>query len=230
MKKFVIFFTFAFIFLVHLQAQVTLLSGDISILKKAGEYAYVETDWSKAKVVEFGRKNKIDKDFGSVDAYNKSQGQDWVYDWPKVKHNIALACAWEKYPARPCFNKKNKNGLQITVTPDEWKNYKSSSADLQKKMSSHTIYVDPKSAKYKFVVRVELIDMGNGVASQFGMNVKNGGAILKGTVELIEIKTGKKLATFGVDYAKGWGNISQETRLMDLFCGSIFGEIGELVK
>ncbi len=230
MKKFVLLFSFALFCIIQTEAQVSLLSGDLSALKKAGEYAYVETDWSKAKVVEFGRGNKISKNFGSVDAYNKSQGQDWVHDWPKIKRNISIACAWEKYPARPCFNKKNKKGMQITVTPNEWKTYKSSAPDLQEKMAKHTVYVDPKLAKYKFVVRVELIDMGNGVASQFGMNVKNGGAILKGTVELIEIKSGKKIATFAVNYAKGWGNISQETRLMDLFCGGIFGEIGGLVK
>ena len=110
-------------------ADVELASGSLSALKNAGEYAYVEIDWSKAKVVEFGRGDKVEKSFGTIDQYNKSQGADWVKDWPAVKQDILNFTAWKKYPTRPCFNKKNKKGTLITVNPAVWKS-KSSDKDL----------------------------------------------------------------------------------------------------
>ena len=87
-----------------LLADVKLTSGDLSALKNAGEYAYVEIDWSKAKVVELGNKNKVKKELGSIDQYNKSQGTDAVKEWPKLKLFVENCTAWESYPMRPCFN------------------------------------------------------------------------------------------------------------------------------
>ena len=209
---------------------VHLKSGDLSVLKNAKEYAYVEIDWSKAQVVEFGRGNKVDKNLGSIDAYNKKQGADWVKDWPELKRFVAHCTAWQKYPARPCFNKKNKKGVQITVNPEYWKAYQNCKNEEEREdMKDHCVWVNPSEAKYKFVLTVDQVDMGSGTASGFGMNVRAGGAILKGTVKLVEIKTGKQLAQVAVDYCKGYGNYSQRTRLMDVIVAEVFGELAELI-
>lgn len=208
-------------------AEVKLESGDLSALKKAGEYAYVEIDWSKAQVVEFDRSGKVEKSHGTVDQYNKAQGADWVQDWPELKRFIVNCTAWEKYPARPCFNKKNKKGTLITVPPVVWKEYAKTNDD---DLKSHCIWVDPAKAKYKFVLTVTKVDMGSGTASAFGTSMNTGGAIICGTLKLVEIKTGKTLATLTVDHCKGIGNYSQRTRLMDAVVGSIIGETAELIK
>lgn len=208
-------------------AEVKLESGDLSALKKAGEYAYVEIDWSKAQVVEFDRSGKVEKSHGTVDQYNKAQGADWVQDWPELKRFIVNCTAWEKYPARPCFNKKNKNGALITVPPVVWKEYAKTKDDALK---AHCIWVDPAKAKYKLVLTVTQVDMGSGAASGFGIGMKTGGAIICGKLKLVEIKTGKTLATLTVDHCKGIGNYSQRTRLMDAVVGSIIGETAELIK
>lgn len=208
-------------------AEVKLESGDLSALKKAGEYAYVEIDWSKAQVVEFDRSGKVEKSHGTVDQYNKAQGADWVQDWPELKRFIVNCTAWEKYPARPCFNKKNKKGTLITVPPVVWKEYAKTNDD---DLKSHCIWVDPAKAKYKFVLTVTKVDMGSGTASAFGTSMNTGGAIICGKLKLVEIKTGKTLATLTVDHCKGIGNYSQRTRLMDAVVGSIIGETAELIK
>ena len=211
-------------------ADVELSSGSLNALTKSGEYAYVEIDWSKARVVELDRNDKVEKDFGSIDAYNKKQGSDWVRDWPEVKRFIVNTTAWEKYPGRKCFNRKNKNGVLITVSPLVWNAYNAcKDEDKKEDMQDHCIWVNPSKAKYKFVLTVTQIDMGNGAASAFGMSMSSGGAIMSGTIRLIEIKTGKTLATLKVDHCKGIGNYSQRTRLMDVVIGEIFGSIPSLI-
>ena len=212
-------------------ADVELTSGSLASLKNAGEYAYVEIDWSKAKVVELDRNDKVEKNFGTIDAYNKKQGADWVKDWPEVKRAVVNATAWEKYPGRKCFNKKNKKGVQITVNPQIWKAYQSSKSEDEKdNLKAHCVWENPSKAKYKFVLTVSQIDMGSGTASAFGMSMSTGGAILSGTIKLIEIKTGKTLATIDVKNSKGIGNYSQRTRLIDVVVGETFGSIPSLTK
>ena len=212
------------------RADVELASGSLSALKTSGEYAYVEIDWSKAKVVEFDRSGKVEKNKGSVDAYNKSQGSDWVRDWPEVKRFITNCTAWEKYPGRACFNRKNKKGVLITVNPEVWRAYQNcKDEDEREDMQDHCIWVNPAKAKYKFVLTVDQVDMGSGTASAFGVGVSSGGAIICGKIRLIEIKTGKQLALINVDHCKGFGNYSQRTRLMDCVVGEIFGDLGDLV-
>ena len=208
-------------------ADVELASGSLASLKNAGEYAYVEIDWSKAKVVGLDRNDKVEKNLGSIDAYNKKQGADWVKDWPEVKRAVVNATAWEKYPGRKCFNKKNKKGVQITVNPQIWKAYQSSKDD---DLKDHCVWENPSKAKYKFMLTVSQIDMGSGTAAAFGMSMSTGGAILSGTIKLIEIKTGKTLATIDVKNSKGIGNYSQRTRLIDVVVGEAFGSIPSLIK
>lgn len=228
MKK-ILFVSFVLCFSVFCCAEVSLTSGSLSRLKNSGEYAYVEIDWSKAKVVEFDRDGKVEKNKGSIDAYNKSQGSDWVKDWPEVKRFVVNCTAWEKYPGRACFNRKNKKGVLITVNPQVWKAYLNSKDEDEKEdMQDHCIWVNPSKAKYKFVLTVDQIDMGSGTASAFGMGVSSGGAIINGSIRLIEISTGKQLALIKVDQSKGFGNYSQRTRLMDVVVGEIFGDIPDL--
>ena len=172
----------------------------------------------------------MEKDLGTIDAYNKKQGSDWIKDWPEVKRTVVNATAWEKNPGRKCFNKKNKNGVLITVNPQIWKAYQlSKDEDEKEDLQDHCIWVDPAKAKYKFVLTVSQVDMGNGAASAFGMSMSTGGAVISGTIRLIEIKTDKTLATLAVKNCKGNGNYSQRTRLLDVVTGEVFGSIPSLI-
>ena len=212
-------------------AELRLESGSLSALKNAGEYAYVEIDWSKARVVQFDRSGRVEKDRGTIDAFNKAQGPDWVRDWPEVKRFVANCTAWEKRPGRATFNKKNKKGVLITVNPQVWKAYQNSrDEDEREEMKDHCIWVNPSKAKYKLVLTVTQVDMGSGTASAFGVGVSTGGAIINGKIRLIDIKSGKQLASVIVDQCKGFGNYSQRTRLVDVVTGEIFGDLPGLIR
>ena len=231
MKKSFLFIALLLMMSGSAMAELTLESGSLKALKNAGEYAYVEIDWSKAKVVEFDRHGKVEKNLGTIDAYNKSQGADWVKDWPEVKRFIVNCTAWEKRPGRATFNKENKKGVLITVNPQVWKAYQNSKdEDEREDMKDHCVWVNPSKAKYKMVLTVNEVDMGSGTASAFGMGVSSGGAIINGKIRLIEIATGKQLASVIVDQCKGFGNYSQRTRLMDVVTGEIFGDLPDLIK
>ncbi|MBR1808895.1 MAG: hypothetical protein IJ776_05875 [Paludibacteraceae bacterium] len=104
--------------------EVSLKSGKLDFLKKSGEYAYLEIDWSKAQVVEFDRNMKVEKKLGTVAQYNQKQGQDWVKDWPMVQRRATEGVILRKNGSI-CFNKKNKKGLQMSSSPATWKFYKS---------------------------------------------------------------------------------------------------------
>jgi hypothetical protein len=215
----------------HVSADLRLESGSLSVLKNAGEYAYVEIDWSKSKVVEFDRQGKVEKTLGTIDAYNKSQGADWVKDWPEVKRFVVNCTAWEKRPGRANFNKKNKKGVLITVNPQIWKAYNNSkNEDERKELKDHCVWVNPSKAKYKLVLTVNQVDMGSGAASAFGVGVSTGGAIINGKICLIDLATGKQLANVSVNQCKGFGNYSQRTRLMDVVTGEIFGDLPDLIR
>ena len=197
--------------------EVSLKSGKLDFLQKSGEYAYLEIDWSKAQVVEFDRNMKVEKNLGTVAQYNQKQGKDWVKDWPMVQRRATEGVILKKNGSI-CFNKKNKKGLQMSSSPATWKFYKScKDEDERESYEKHYVMVDPQKAKYKFVVTVTQIDMGSGAASAFGMGMSTGGAIMKGTMKAVEIKTGKTLATFDIKKCKGYGNYAQYIRLQMMF-------------
>lgn len=206
-----------------------LMSGSLNALKDSGEYAYVEIDWSKAQVVEFDGDFKIDENYGSMDEYNKRQGGSWTRDWPQVQLFVALSTAWDSYPGRPTFNKRNDEGVQITVNPEVWKAYQDcTDEETREDMRDHCLWVDPSGAKYKFILRVEYVDMGNSGAAHFG-SLKTGGAILAGIIDLIEIATGNQLAQVSVYYCKGHGMYAQQSRLMDVVSAEVFGKLYKLI-
>ena len=76
-----------------------------------------------------------------------------------------------------CFNNKNKKGLQFTLNPAWFEYYNTTSDEKEKKGIEKAFYtVDPETAKYKVLVIADTVDMGNGAASAFGMDVHNGGS------------------------------------------------------
>lgn len=86
------------------------------------------------------------------------------------------------------FNKKNKKGMQI---------------------GRHLT-----DAKYKMVIYVDYMDMGNG-GSSFNpfASVKAGGVIMKGRCDVIDVKAGQYVCRMAFDEVKGLGNPSETVRL-----------------
>ena len=86
------------------------------------------------------------------------------------------------------FNKKNKKGMQI---------------------GRHLT-----DAKYKMVIYVDYVDMGNG-GSSFNpfASVKAGGVIMKGRCDVIDVKAGQYVCRMVFDEVKGLGHPSETIRL-----------------
>lgn len=86
------------------------------------------------------------------------------------------------------FNKKNKKGMQI---------------------GRHLT-----DAKYKMVIYVDYMDMGNG-GSSFNpfASVKAGGVIMKGRCDVIDVKAGQYVCRMMFDEVKGLGHPSETVRL-----------------
>lgn len=86
------------------------------------------------------------------------------------------------------FNKKNKKGMQI---------------------GRHLT-----DAKYKMIIYVDYMDMGNG-GSSFNpfASVKAGGVIMKGRCDVIDMKAGQYVCRMAFDEVKGLGHPSETVRL-----------------
>lgn len=69
-------------------------------------------------------------------------------------------------------------------------------------------------SKYKMVIHVKEMDMGNGGASfvPFG-GAKAGGVIMSGTLEIIDIESNKNVCEFEIDEVKGMGHVSETVRI-----------------
>lgn len=86
------------------------------------------------------------------------------------------------------FNKKFKKGMQVVASGDD--------------------------AKYKMILHVNHLDMGNGGSTFIPMaSAKAGGVILDGTLDVIDVKADKYVCRLNIDKCKGIGHVSETTRL-----------------
>lgn len=87
------------------------------------------------------------------------------------------------------FNKKNKKGLQVVTTPGV-------------------------ECKYKMVLHVSYLDMGNGGSMFIPMaSMKAGGVIMNGVLDMGEMNTGKAVCRIEAQEIKGMGHVSETVRL-----------------
>lgn len=92
------------------------------------------------------------------------------------------------------FNKRNKNKMQVTD--------------------------DPSAAQYKIVITPTVIDMGDrGSSFNPFASAKAGGAILSGTVNIIEIASNNSVCQLQFEEVKGIGHVSNTVRLGMAFFG-----------
>lgn len=214
------------------ESKVVLTSGSLDFLKDAGQYAYLEVDWTNTNVVEFDRNLQVENDFGTIDQYNEKQGADWVNDWDRVRRETNLTLplielyGYRWFPGKKkCFNSKNKNGLLFTVNP-EWYTLYNEVVDLDEKedMEESITLVDPARAKYKVILFVDTVDMGNGAAAGFG-GVYAGGAIMKGRIQVLNLHDNSTVAEMGINYVKGYGHYMQFVRLQAVIHEIFLGEL-----
>lgn len=105
------------------------------------------------------------------------------------------------------FNSKNKKGLQLA---------------------------EPKTpvsdAPYELVIRMRKMNTGNDSGVWVSnSSVRQGGAIVDGTVELVDAKTGQILCVFAFNRIKSFSGASQRARVGDAM-STVGKEIGKIVR
>ena len=81
-----------------------------------------------------------------------------------------------------------------------------------KKVGGMSIVEANSSADFKIVVHVDNLDMGNAAAAALGVGAKSGGAIFRGSIEIVNLKTNQADCVFE-GLTKGVTNYSEVTRL-----------------
>ena len=200
--------------------KLVLEQGSLDFWSETGKFAIIEIDWSKTQVVEWDGK-KVQKEFGTIDQYNRMKGEDYVNDWPKVQEGIKVGAPIEA-------NKVNKKkGLKI-ITPldpatqeafnqmtDQQKaEWQKTQAKAEK---NGVIYKEASEATYEIKLIVDSIDMGNAAASFFTPDPHNGGAIIVGNMSVYNRETKELVASIKINHLKGIGTASETARMQMIF-------------
>lgn len=89
---------------------------------------------------------------------------------------------------------------------------------FNKKSKGINVAKDASNAVYKFVIHVSTLDYGNaGSAFVPFASAKAGGCIIKGTIDIINLKTNQTVCTIDIDDVKGLGHMSDRVRLRLVF-------------
>ena len=138
--------------------------------------------------------------------------QGWFF-WEGLEENDLTEQKMDKIRKRLLnefqdeFNSKNKKGLQL--------------AEPKKPVSG---------APYELVIRMRRMNTGNDSGVWVSnSSVKQGGAVVDGTVELVDMKTGKVLCVFAFNRVKSFFGASQRARVGDAM-GTVGKEIGKIVR
>ena len=127
----------------------------------------------------------------TLDEYQTRRGKVIIREWKAIM-------ASTKTSLPKFFNSTNQKGMQLTTEAVE--------------------------ASYKFVIHVNEFYTGDSfsgtiamMANPFHISGKAGGALMKGTVDIIDMKTNNVVCRLDVNGIKGKGNMSFEYRFHSMF-------------
>lgn len=166
--------------------------------------------WYAGDLSKFKEKVEINLTLDVDKCETSKQG---LFFWEGLEENDLSEAKMDKIRKRLLnefqdeFNTKNKKGLQLA---------------------------EPKQpvegAPYELVIRMRKMNTGNDSgtwAKNSGM--KQGGAVVDGTVELVDVKTGQVLCVFAYNRVKSYAGASQRQRVGDAM-GTVGKQIGKLVR
>ena len=129
-----------------------------------------------------------------LENYLKGRGDDFVNDWPD-DHVSAETYFVENFQKQ-----------------------------FAKKAGGMSIVEANSSADFKIVVHVDNLDMGNAAAAALGVGAKSGGAVYRGSIEIVNLKTNQADCVFE-GLVKGVTNYSEVSRL-----GLAYAELPKAMK
>ena len=222
MKKFCILLAAAFACsLVKASDELLILEeGSPAFWEETGKLATLSIDWSNTIVVEWGSKNKVKENLGTIDQRNRIKGEDYVRDWPSVQQTVLSGAAI-------MANQKNKKkGIKIidpsspTVLASMQNMAEDQKAALKKDLAKGekkgVIYRDYSEAAYDIIISIDSIDMGSAAASAFGGGLATryvGGADLVGSMVVRDRATKQLVCKLHLNHVKGIGNYGETARM-----------------
>ena len=127
----------------------------------------------------------------TLDEYKARRGKVFIREWKAI-------VASTKISLPKFFNSTNKKGMQLTT--------------------------EAVDASYKFVINVNDFNTGDsfsgtiaGWVNPFHISGKAGGALMIGTIDIIDLKTNNVVCRLNINGIKGKGNISFEHRFQSMF-------------
>jgi len=128
----------------------------------------------------------------TLDEYQTRRGKVFIREWKAVGETTKISLP-------RFFNRTNKKGMQLTT--------------------------EAVDASYKFIINVHDLNMGDshsGTIAQFANPWfigagKAGGVLMKGTIDIVDMKTNNVVCRLNVNGIKGKGNISFEHRFHSMF-------------
>jgi len=192
---------------------------------ETGKLATVSLDWSNTVVVEWEGKGKVKNNFGTIEQYNRSKGDDFVRDWPNVQQVVeGQAASWANY-----VNKKKGLKVISPMSPMMFEAMKGMNEeqkaeltkDWPKQEKQGVIYREYSEAAYDIIFSIDTIDMGNAAASAFraafGEGQYRGGAEIVGTMEVREHSTQNVVCKLHLNHVKGLGSYAETARMSNVF-------------
>lgn len=196
--------------------------GSPTFWTETGKLATIAIDWSSTSVVEWDGKHRVEKDFGTIDQYNRKQGEDFVRDWPTLQESIT-----HSFTSSANYTNKKK-GLKIispsspimiasleNMTDEQKEAIKKDWAKQEQNKLAPVYYRDYSEAAYDIFIKVDTVDMGNAAASAFAgaANPYAGGADIVGSMVVKDHATQEVVCKMHLNHVKGRGSYSQAGRL-----------------
>lgn len=98
--------------------------------------------------------------------------------------------------------------------PEDAKKAKSYFVGRYNKKSKGLNVVEGSTGKYKMIIHVADMDMGNAGSSFIPMaGAKAGGVIMNGTLEIVDAQSNKQVCEFQINKVKGVGHMSETVRI-----------------
>lgn len=210
--------------------------GSPEFWTETGKLATVSIDWSNTVVVEWDGKGKVKNNFGTIEQYNRSKGEDFVRDWPNVQQVVEIhASSWANY-----VNKKKGLKIISPLSPTMFEAMKSMNEQQKKELTKDwpkqekrgALYREYSEATYDIIYTVDSVDMGNAAAAAFAglATPYQGGAEMVGTFEVRNRATQQVVCKMHMNHVKGRGTYSETARLQFMFSRLYDDALPTLIK
>ena len=227
MKKLVILSLFAISAMgMFAKDEVVVTKGNVRFMQEKGKTAIVEILYPNTQIVEFDG-NKVVGEFGTLEQFLREHNDDWTATiiQENTSEDFDVVAARMKKMANydgQIYNFQKKKGMKFLASEMMQNNAQFLDEKQKTQLEKNgIIFGDRANADYKFVITVDTLDMGSnggvGAAIAFGAFAKKaGGAILVGSMDVIDMHTNEVIAKVKLNKAKGGAGMTPDVRITNV--------------